>query len=337
MKCIICGEHEESLKGICENCLKERINAYTTGSIEITECPKCGSVKVGNRWYSGSYERPLNRKLSEHVKVDDPEASFNLNDNTVEIRDYSKEIRFSIVLEREGITPFEQQLALPMKKVLNSCPTCNKVTGSYYEATVQLRTYTTEYSPVLDRIMKEVVEIMKTRNSRSAESFISGTKKVREGVDIVLGKRTDGLRISKYIQENYLSSLKVTKTLAGMRDDQEFYRFTYRIRIVDLEPGSIVSEKGENFMVSSIHKDFLVLIDLRRGNRARINNNDFFIRDFRVLRKEPDRRRFIVVSRMDGEMQLMDKNNFSMMVFKGDAEEEEIDLFEYEGAYYQAD
>lgn len=335
MKCILCGEHEESFRGICENCLKERINVSAVGSVEITVCPKCGSVKIGNRWHSEGSEKALNKKLSEHVKLDDPEASFNLLEDTVEVRDFAKEVKFSISIDREGIEPFDYQMAVPMKKLLNSCPTCNKVTGSYFEATIQLRTYTTQYSPILDQIMGEVVKIMKSKNSKNAESFISSIKKLKEGIDIILGKRTDGLNISKYIQENYLSSLKVTKTLAGVRNDEDFYRFTYRVRIVDLEPGSIISEKGDTFMVSSIRKDFLTLIDLKNGNRLRVNNNDFFIRDYKVLRKEPERRRFIVVSKTNGEMQLMDKNNFSMMVFKGDSENGEIDLCEYEGSYYQ--
>lgn len=334
MLCIICGVREEFEKGICRECIESRVSLSVKGTIDLTECPKCGSMKVGKKWYPDNPERALSKKVLQMVeptdisfgKGIDPDGAMVSHDGTIT---YAK-----IVLSKEGFTDIVHEVNIPTRRLRNSCPTCNKVTGSYYEAVLQIRTLNAQYKDIIDRVKDEAVSIMQNLNRKDPESFISMIRKVPEGLDMYLGKRSDGGKLSKYIMDNYLATMKVSNTLAGVRDGEKFYRFTYGVRLAALEPGSVISVNGNDLLVLNSNSIGVDALNTRNERRTKVSKSEFFLSDVRVIEENPQKHTFIVVSRENGEMQLMDKNNFSMITIKGDSKGDELELFSFDGKYY---
>ena len=53
-----------------------------------------------------------------------------------------------------------------------------------------------------------------------------------------------------------------------------------------------------------------------------------------MIEKKPQKSTFIVVSKDEGELQLMDKENFKIITVKGDTNKEEVEVFTFDGKYY---
>lgn len=334
MKCIQCEKNEAVEKGLCEECIKNNLLISISGSLDVTICPKCGSVKIGKKWYTdGRHLEAISSRVPDFVKVSD--KSFKVKPvGVTRMNEIEETVSFVTTISKEGVLEFEYSGEIPIRKTINSCPTCNKITGSYFEATVQVRTSTGEYTDIVDKIKDEAVEMVKKLNIKDPESFISSIKKRKEGVDILLGKRSDGLKISRHVLDTYFSNLVVSKTLVGRKNNADFYRYTYRLRILNAVPGSVVSEKGKHYLVSEIRSDLLVLLDPRTENKHYVSRSDFFVRDFKLVQREPSMRGFIVVSKSNNEMTLMDKKTFELVEFKGHTDKEEVDLVEYDGKYF---
>ncbi len=334
MLCILCGTREEYDKGVCRECILDRLSFNANGTLEITECPKCGSLKIGKRWYPDRQEKVLANTIDQMIQLSDPAFSKSIAENDVLL---SHDGTFAFVrfdASREGFPVKGFEASVPMRRIRNSCPTCNKVTGSYYEAILQIRTLLGERDSLVEQVKDESVGIMRAQNARDQASFISSLHQVPEGIDIYLGKRTDGTRLSKYIMDNYLSSTKMSKTLAGVKDGNKFYRFTYAVRLASLNRGSVISLNNRTLFVLNTSPTMLDCIDTQSDRRVRISKSEFFSSSIRVLEKKPQSETFIVVSREGDELQLMNKKSYSMMTLKGQCESEEVELFTFNGKYY---
>lgn len=334
MLCIVCGTGKEYDKGVCKQCISDKISLNVNGTLDITECPKCGSMKVGKKWYPDNAKRALSKKLLQMIQVSDHTFEKSCNPQDIRISHDGTFTRSVLTLSNESFADLTYELNIPTRRLRNSCPTCNKVTGSYYEAVLQIRTLSAEYDELMERVKDEAVRIMKNLNMKDPESFISTVKKVPEGLDIYLGKRSDGGKLSKYILDNYLSTMKLSNTLAGVRDGEKFYRFTYGVRLAALERGSVISMSGQDYLVLNSNAAGLDVLNTKTERISRVSKSEFFLSDTKILDKNPRKRTFIVVSKENGEMQLMDKVDYSMITLKGDADGDEVELFGFDGKYY---
>lgn len=334
MLCILCGRNEEYDKGICKDCIADRLSISTTGTLDITECPKCGSTKIGKKWYPDKHEVVLAKKALQLISVNDTTFEKSAGPNDVKVSHDGTSTHVRLKLSKPDFEGLDFEVSIPTRRLRNSCLTCNKVTGSYYEAILQLRTLNSEYNSLVEKVKDESVKIMQGLNRKDPESFISTVTKVPEGLDIYLGKRADGNRLSKYIRENYLATMKTSKTLAGIRDGTKFYRFTYGVRLASLEQGSVISLNGQDFIVMGTGSFGIDAVNTGNGKRRKISRSEFFSSDFRIIEKNPQKSTFIVVSKDDGELQLMDKENFKMITVKGDTSKDEVEVFSFGGKYY---
>lgn len=334
MLCILCGRNEEYDKGICKNCIADRLSISTTGTLDITECPKCGSRKIGKKWYPDHHEEVLRKKALQLISVNDPSFEKHAEPEDVLVSHDGTSTLVRLSLRKQDFEELNFEVSIPTRRLRNSCLTCNKITGSYYEAILQIRTLEAEYNSLVEHVKDEAVKIMQGLNRKDPESFISTVTKVPEGLDIYLGKRADGNKLSRYIKEHYLSTMKLSKTLAGIRDGTKFYRFTYGVRLASLEQGSVITLNGHDYLIMGTGPQGIDAVNTDNGRRTRISRSEFFSSDFRILEKNPQKSTFIVVSHEGDELQLMDKKTFSMITLKGETSKDEVEVFSFDGKYY---
>lgn len=332
MKCIICGEREAVIHGQCEQCFLEHIQVTTKGSIELTICPKCDAFKLGNSWSRGKMEQQLSRKIAAHLESKEPNVSFEVENNSVVLRRIEGKIEFLFDIKTDEQKLEGNPLNIPSKILLNSCPTCNKISGSYYEAIIQLRTLTAEYSPIIDKVLSEISGMLQKMHNNDTDSFLSKIQPMKEGVDIYLGKKNDGIKFAKYIHDHYFSETTTTKKLAGRREGSDFYRYTYLVRLLNLNPGTIIRGKDKTFILEKINANSLTVIDPTNEKRYDILQNDFNSGSYSYSQENLESRKFIVVSTEGKESTIMDNENFKLYTVRGNYEGE-IHALNYNGKY----
>ncbi|BAB59619.1 hypothetical protein [Thermoplasma volcanium GSS1] len=334
MKCVVCGRNEAVEHGMCSSCIYDNTNVENIGPVSLVFCPKCGSIRIGKKWYRDSYGNKLLPMLLDEVKCSDVNARISGDEKGIFFDEKNKQIILPVTIKRSNMKDKIQNVAIPYSVTYISCPTCNKITGSYFEATIQLRTVSTKYDNILESVLESIEAIVEKRKKEDAESFISKVEKKPEGIDIYLGKRTDGDVVSSFVLDHFFSSIIVTKTLAGVKDGKKFFRFTYSLRILDAKEGSLLSVNRKKYILTAIRNRHIDVIDVETEDKTRINRNTFFVNDGKIVTKEPQMRKFIVVSRQGNESLLMDAQTFKMITVKGTPESDEVYLFTYKGKYF---
>lgn len=328
MKCILCGENEAYKLGLCRSCLSDKIH-LKSDNMDLTVCPKCGAVRLNKKWHYDNADKYIIKSATSHVIMDKEDkissvTSYNIGEN---------EISMELVVEDRNLGNVEKEISINLKTYKESCPVCNKVTGSYYESVIQLRTYTTAYGKILEEAKDTIVKFMKNLNKYDPNSFISRIDTLKEGLDIYLGKKEDAVKIDKLMELDYFCNMKITKSLAGRKDSKDLFRYTHLVRILDLQKGSVVYNKAY-YMVKNIKPNTIELLDIHGGGTLTVSSKEFFRATYRIVMKEPEATKFIVLSSTDNESQLMNSRTFEIITFRSPFKQKEVNLYKYEGVFY---
>ncbi len=335
MKCINCGTNEAVEHGLCSACITSSIKINTPGVYEITVCPKCESVQVGKRWMERDGHALFEKKLLNSISSNDETAKIHIEDSSIRINAYKGTATLFISVERPNIPDIHREIEIPYKVRKVSCPSCNKATGSYYEAKVQIRGFKDVDSKILENVTNYILNRMETLSKKSGDSFVSSVERLTEGYDIYLGKKNDSDKVCREISRDYFSSLNVSKTLAGMKEGHEIYRYTYSMRILDLLPGDILDVNGVEFMVKKVSPQVLYLIDLERKRDLQMRQSEFFSSRFSIRGITGERRKLIRISGDEKETVFMDARDFRQIILEEKISDEEIDIFLYREDYYR--
>jgi nonsense-mediated mRNA decay protein 3 len=204
--CPKCGAQEGSKKFIgpfCSDCYFFKIDI--PNDIEVHKCKRCGKIKLHGKWIPYS-----EKKLKEYV-----EKKFKGEFKSVEFSLEKKEAIFQV--EREGSNAeIRKWVGFELRNDI--CPECNKQSGGYFEAIVQLRGREERVAKYM-RIFEEKTERHKT--------FISKMVELKEGLDLYIGSTHAVLAIVKELGLEH----KISRTLAGQKQGKRLYRTTFAIRL----------------------------------------------------------------------------------------------------------
>lgn len=333
MKCIKCGKHEAVEKGLCDSCLWDSLNIEAPGSIIEKTCPKCGAYFVGKGWIYKDGKEKWEKKVIENFTVNEP---FKIVKGKITGKNkLENSVTIEIEVERNGNDMRDETFQIPFIKESISCPTCNKVTGSYYEAKVQIRGMTGNITGEMERLAKILVSMVEKNHKDDPESFISKIEYVKDGFDVYLGKRKDGDTFAKDMKTREICDIIVSKTLAGVRDGKQFFRFTYLIRVLDFEPGAVIYINSKRYLYQGKSSYGIYVNDLDNGKEIQINKKTVNFEKTLITGEFATRRTFIVISRDNEECTLMDKENFTQITIKGECKDNEISLFVLGDEFYR--
>ncbi len=330
MKCILCDRNEAFEHGLCKECLNRNFQINVNGSLDITICPKCDSFKIGNRWYREGMKGRLAAAIHRHIRGSSSSAALTIVSDSININRTEGRIDFSVAVDDGHLSLVTRSQSIPSKILLNSCPTCNKVTGSYYEAIIQMRTFGTNYTSIIDEAMDRIDPFIVNMESRSNDSFLSKIVRLPEGLDLYIGKKNDAIKMTRFLHENFFSEIKVTKKLAGRREGEDFYRYTYLVRLLNLSRGSVIVHDGREYLLEQISPNSLTLIDVVSERKLTVQQNDFYSGSYSDTHERAELRRYIVISKTATETELMDSLDFSRFTVKG-SYEGEVMAFLYGG------
>ena len=317
---------------MCENCILERTRVSVSGSLPVTVCPKCGSIMIGNRWYRDQGDLPLVSRISQLCTVSDPHFHPEIEKDSMDMNLDEQNVRFLVtVCDGSEFRSAPVQLEAKLSILKNSCPSCNRLSGSYYESIIQIRSFSRKYSPIIDDAVKTVNDYLSTEKLRGKNPFISKQQRLKEGFDLFLGSKSDGEKIARMMHDKYFSELVQNKKLAGRTEGYDLYRYTYLLRIMDLPRGAILQKRGEKFVLLSITGDGITLMNTGNRKIQRIRQNEFNANPFQFMGETLTVKHYIVISHNSSETEIMDPDSFAETTVRGVYTGQELTGFEMDG------
>jgi nonsense-mediated mRNA decay protein 3 len=332
MICIKCGKNEVVLNGLCESCYLEEIKLTFPDIVRVENCPKCNAVKVKNRWYYSNEEDHIKHLVRDSIVSNDSSIITDITSITYDLKSKNGYIDIDYTFARPGIARISGSRKIAMSVLRQSCPQCNKLTGNYYEAVIQIRSFKEKFD--LLEALSYAEKSFSAFSSMERGSFISKIEKKREGYDMYLGNNSDAKKLVRMIQFRYPSVLKVSKTLAGRKNGEDFYRYTYSIRILGIVKGSIIRYRKKEMIIKEISPSKIKAMESSGNYPIGISQSDLVENDFELLDESPERRKLIVLESRSGESQLMDPVTFRTFTVRREIDGAETEVSVYGNEYF---
>ena len=243
MKCVVCGKEIEH-GYLCGKCMVEKTEVVRVSPLEILMCSRCGAIRVGRRWVRRELDDVIEDLILKNTRVAE---EFDVREVVVDPSSH-------IVYYRGTIAGDEVEVRLPFTLTLKklSCPKCSRESGGYYESIVQVRAKNRELE---EEEMEKVIGILEEvleKEGDNEKAFISKIERKKGGVDIYLGSRNIGMKVSRRISRELGAEITESKKLHTRIDGRDVYRFTYSVKAPEFREGDVVDSDGKMCLVKNV-------------------------------------------------------------------------------------
>lgn len=238
MKCIVCGKESEFK--ICGYCFAERSTLASLSTVELEKCGKCMRFRFGREWVLVDEAKALERGVFENLTVF---PDFKVE--SVEILRGSVVIVGDVYGARVSVT-----IPLSFRIRTITCPRCSRESGGYYEAIVQIRAQNRSLRREELEKAREIVKIV-LNESKGEKDFLLKFEETKAGVDFYFGSRKIGEKVSKMIADALGGSVLRSKKLHTRVDGRDVYRFTFLVRLSEIEDYDVVLKNGKLCIVKN--------------------------------------------------------------------------------------
>ncbi len=275
--CPKCGQLSNDGK-ICANC--NSVHEYWVIVPErffITVCPTCGAYKIGSHWEDYTHN-PVEFSREQLIH----QIQFNKNVNLPEIilsnfiEESSNRGTFigsvkGTVNKKEKEEPFRSTVTFKKEQ----CDRCNRISGSYYEAIIQVRGTDRQLSPFESELVKNIAyETEKELHEAGNRlAFIASIDIDKEGMDIIVGSQNLAQQIIQSLKNRLGGRYTTHPKLVGERAGIPVYRITYSFRLPLLRRGDIIKIKKKFAEVLSPGSNEFRYTDLNDGS-IRVGKSD---------------------------------------------------------------
>jgi len=313
MFCVECGKETQIFRnGVCLHCyLKDTQFSKGPAILDVTLCPRCASYKYKNTWV----HEPFYDVLKRHIK-DAFSLSPELKNIDIQIKCNEQDRVFLCMVSISGFLE-EHQITehhpLTVRIRQNTCNTCSREAGGYYEAIIQIRAEKRSFTDAELQTLRSTVEGMVGQHQEGGKRglFITDIDVKREGLDFFLSEKTTAFSIAKKLQEQFGGDFKQSASTAGMKDSREVYRMTYLVRIPAYRNGDFFSYDNSCFMIVSLHEHKVRALELSTWTEKVIDGKE--ILPSKIFGGKELIREKIVVSQSKNEVQLMDPKTYTIV------------------------
>lgn len=325
MICVLCGNNDAVYHGMCASCATDSIKVGFPAKLEYKECPKCGAVKVGKKWYHSHQRDSVMRGLTSSIVL--PDRNFRVSESSLEELN-GQESMLTVQISADSEFTFTRQSTVLMRNSQESCPVCDRKYGSYYEAILQLRFEVNSDEALLESIVSRLEDIP---DRSDPNQFVTKYEKKDEGLDIYLGSRKLAEKMVSFLSSSYPGTRGQSKKLAGRKEGKDFYRFTYLYRIFNPRAGSIFLYNSETLCVQHIEGDRIIFSRGARDVPFAVSYSKLLRNGYKILRPDPELVRMMAVSKEGQITTLMNLENYSTISVKAELPLREMLFSIYEG------
>ncbi len=229
--CPLCGKGTDTLfDGLCEQCYVETGKIISVPqNIDVIMCKRCGKSIERNRWVPNeSTDSMVLRAINSNV-CPDKDTKMGV-DYKPFIVGGKTTVPVTITAEKNiGENKITRKIQADVVILPQVCDSCSRLSGSYYEAIIQLR------GP--KEMREELLEMVKRKVNKYKDSnqysFITKTVEMKGGTDVYIGSAKAAQKIEQEAKKVYHVSTKITASIHGMKDGKEIRRLTVLLRACD--------------------------------------------------------------------------------------------------------
>lgn len=271
--CIRCGRAEDRstvlINNLCPNCYVEIYGvARLDKPLRIIHCPRCYSLKVGDKWLRPNTQEEfyslVQTIVAQSLQPATNEISFiDLTLKSVELYSSALKLEITASISNQAVIKHELSISVSWHKQL--CPTCFKRASKGYDAVVQLRyvNYDSDIEKFKDWLVKTFIE------------DIVEVDEHKNGYDIKVSNPFVAKKIVNLIRRKW-SYVKIIESYGDQRrrrDGRRYGKLYVSVRILNFKPGDYIVLGGRAYIVDSMDSHSLTIID-SDGNRIRMSVKD---------------------------------------------------------------
>ncbi len=320
MKCFRCGKNEAAIDGLCGDCYIEthKLLEYPE-YIDVLRCLHCGALSFdGKRWRdTEDTVRELRDmalttiNISKEAKVEevedtvmerDPYMYDYLGKITLSVGDFRAEREFHSVIRVKGAT----------------CPACSRLHGHYFEAIIQIRAAGREMTDAEKKMARDIVINRVSQAEKGNRNvFLTDEKEMHGGLDFYISHSATARGTAKELSDSFAGKITESKTLTGRKEGEDFYRFTFLVRLPEYGKGDFVRYGGGYYMVESSSGKGWKLKSLEGKPDVRVRGKD--LKRMKLAAGKDDVEHAIVLSSTENEVQVMDPKTYETknLIMKG--------------------
>ena len=318
LACPLCGRPADNLvDGRCRDCfLKTFTLARIPHVVRTIICPLCGAVKKGAQWEGNTAELEdvIQDGIKKALKLEpysgDVHISIDLTSSDQSI--YHAGIRVDASVK--GIRT-NSALKTEVRVSRETCDSCSRISGGYYEAVVQVRAegrFPDEEEQVqLVEMIEEMIERQYRKGYRLA--FITKVDELPEGTDVYIGSNSSARQACKLAAERFGCSYSESPSLVGKKDGKDIYRITYSLRLPRFVPGDIINTRGDFVLIRHSGKRTSGLL---LGSGLEFSENTNRLKDAVKIANVEDAVDAVLVSVEDDIVQVMHPTTFRPVTLK---------------------
>lgn len=313
MFCVKCGREMDSdgVNGLCMECyLGGRTMMRLPHHTDLERCTNCGEYRFGDRWVAMGLEDAVEETAlsSMQIALDGKVEAAGAMSEAQDERTYKVTVEADISVNGCMVTETADTL-IRLKNTV--CRKCSRQLGNYYEATLQIRSGEKDLSDGLrDEVVRRVRDSVEIQSRTNRQLFITSVKQVPGGVDILLSNISLGKGLAKELADAYGAETKESASLVGMSSDGiDIYRLTYLVRMPAYHVGDILEWNGAPCKLQSVGRSGGKVVSLTDFRESSVRRSD--LKDMRIVSKCDDLREAVVLSRSDGEVQVMHPSTYA--------------------------
>jgi nonsense-mediated mRNA decay protein 3 len=330
--CIKCGKKHAVSMGLCIDCLNN-VLMLRVQPMQITVCRKCKGVMIGKHWIYNFSSKDAGSLARKSISIN--ESKFTLDSVNLSHLSFERETASCLVSYsgNDGVHG-EQLVEIPVIIGSISCPRCNKISGSAYEAIVQVRPLSGKISEIFSQALDGTIEFAtKSENSKS-NRYIMKQHSVQGGYDLYLGSKSFAESIVSKMNSSFFCKVTKTKKMFGREEGYDTYRYTYLVKIVDFSKGDIIHMNDQEDIVSSLSQSSIKLISAEDGSHLQVTRNEFIHSRIMLSEMKAEGFNCIVIAADKNEAMLMDPAGKQITMQISVPGKESVTILKYKDKYY---
>lgn len=298
---------------LCDRCFAETTDAVEApAETELRVCSGCGSYVTEAGWTSSDEAVPLEdlaleaakRGVRAHREAED--VGVDIVVERVDQDHYTIEGSYTASMRGH---PVAGEFAVEVRVKRETCPTCGKLSGGYYESIVQVRARNRDPRSRELEFARDTAYSIAGRDYGDRDTFVSRVEEVDGGLDVYMSTNRSGRDLARRVADRYGGSVRDSASLVGMEDGREVHRVTYAVRLPEFVEGDVVLVGGSPVAVTETGDD-VEGVDLRSGEHVRQEG------EARKIGSLDDVEVTRVVSRGDGEIQVLDPETYETVTLQ---------------------
>ncbi len=221
--CPKCGKNTDKLiESLCRECyIKSKKLVEINAPLRLELC-RCGRVNRKNRWIlKESLKESISGHILENIKADrGTKIKIDCESRLIEGK---TTIPVTITVSK-GTAKAKEKTSITIITMV--CPDCSRLSGGYFEATMQLRGKINKIEEIKQYIEKRIDELKKATDL----SFIGGIEKVNGGYDLKIGSAKVAKKVAREVKNKYDMDIKESFKQWGVKNGKDIYRATIAIK-----------------------------------------------------------------------------------------------------------